>query len=142
MQIEIETGLRNQILTHPTIVSLTDSQVYSQQAPNVAAPPFVVFGLNAGGTINTSATDYVDMRYMVKAVAAAGDVGKNAAEEAALIAEAIREVLHEQDFAMDAPWQLVRCQHMSVIQYVTNEDRRQYWHAGGIYRVRAYGGDL
>lgn len=142
MQIEIETGIRNQILTHPTIVSLTGSQVYSQQAPNKAAHPFVVFGLNAGQTINTTANDYVDLRYMVKAVAAAGDQGMNAAEQAAEIAEAIRAVLHEKDFAMDAPWQLVRCQHMTVIQYVTNEDRRQYWHAGGIYRVRAYGGDL
>jgi len=141
MQVEIETGLRNQLLTHPTIVNLVDQQVFNQQAPENATHPFIIFDLNAGGSINTSANRYFDAKYLVKAVTSSGEFG-NAAETAALLSEAIYAALHEQNFGMDAIWQLVRCQHLTIVKYVENVERRQYWHNGGIYRVRAYGGDL
>jgi len=141
VQEEIETGLRTQLLNQMTIATLTESQVYNEQAPETARHPFLVFSVNAGGSINDTANRYVDMRYLVKAVTASGDSGP-AAERAAELADAIYTALHGQDFAMGASWQLVRCQHLTVVKYVENQSNRQYFHNGGIYRVRAYGGDL
>ena len=142
MQTEIETGLRRQLLTHPTIVNLVDQKVFNEQAPEKALHPFIIFSVNAGGSINATANRYVDMRYLVKAVTTNGDVGANSAEVAATLSDAIYTALHEQDFDLDAEWHLVRCQHLTVVKYVENQERRQYFHNGGIFRVRAYGGDL
>jgi Protein of unknown function (DUF3168) len=142
VQVEIETGLRNQLLSVPAIMNLASGQVYNQQAPETARHPFIIFDVNAGGSVNRTANRYFDGRYLVKAVTTNGDVGANSAETAAILSDAIYETLHEQNFALDGDWQLVRCQHVTVVKYVENQSNRQYWHNGGIYRVRAYGGDL
>jgi len=99
-------------------------------APVTATMPYIVYSIAAGGSDNDSPLDAVDLRFTVKAVA-------STPAAAGALSGAIRDALHEAILTMDSPWNNYRCQHQTEIMYPETIERAQYWHAGGVYRIRA-----
>lgn len=103
--------------------------VYWQQPPVDASLPFIVVGYASGGEENDTPTDSFDMDITVKVVTV------NSSDSSS-IAETIRSTLHRQTLTFDT-YTTVKVTHTNVIDYVENAERVQYWHCGGIYRIRA-----
>lgn len=133
-------AIRDALLVNPGVTNLVGSRIYNKQAPETAAYPFIVIIANGGGETNDSDNDYIDADYTVKAIATNGEGIINAGGLAGQVSDAIRKALHKQTFSMDAPWTLVRCQRDSIVDYIENVDRKQFYHSGGLFRIRAYGG--
>lgn len=127
----INKALSNKLTASSALVSQLSggSAVYFQQAPLDAALPYVVIILAGGGPENDSPLQSGDVMYYVKGVAETARVAGN-------IAESIRSALHEQSLSMDSPWTAYRCQLQEVLMFAENVERRQFWHAGGSYRIR------
>jgi hypothetical protein len=122
--------LRAKLAAASAVTSVVSTRIYNTQAPLEAALPYIVVALQAGGSTNRSPRDEFDLVLLVKCVAADG-------LQAGTVADAIRAALHEQAITLDSPWNAMDCQHETAFQFVENEDRAQYWHAGGLYRLRA-----
>lgn len=132
----VESAIRAKLAATAAITAVVSTRIYATQAPLEAALPYIEFGLSAGGSDNQSPRDELDVIVLVKCVATDTNSASGAAT-AKQVADLIRAALHEVDLTMDAPWNAYRCQHESAFVYTENEDRVQYTHAGGNYRVRA-----
>lgn len=134
MQIEIETGLYARLLAQ--VGNMVDSRIVKNLAKVGTEYPFIVYSLNAGSDQNLNNGGMVDLRYLIKAVSKdAGD--NNGADEADRIAAAIYTALHEVRFTTDAPVSVYRCQRITLVDYTETQERVQFHHRGGIYRIRA-----
>lgn len=124
----IEKAIRA-ALTGGTAGPLVGGRVYNEMAPQGAALPYVVLAFNAGGKTNRTPTDEGDVRHVVKAIS-------TSASEAAQVAAAIEADLHETSLALDAPWTAYRCQVLTVVKYIEQAEREQYFHNGWMIRTR------
>jgi hypothetical protein len=124
----IEKAIRA-ALTGGTAGPLVSGRVYNEMAPQGAALPYIVMALNAGGKTNRTPTDEGDVRHVVKVIS-------TSASEAAQVAGAIEADLHEVSLALDAPWTAYRCQALTVVKYLEQVERVQYFHSGWIVRTR------
>lgn len=124
----IEKAIRA-ALTGGTAGPLVGGRVYNEMAPQGAALPYIVMAFNAGGKTNRTPTDEGDVRHVVKAIG-------TSASEAAQIAGAIEADLHEATLALDTPWAAYRCQALTVVKYIEQVEREQYFHNGWIVRTR------
>lgn len=125
----IDKGLRAAIVGNGTLNTAVGGRVYAVLAPYDAAMPFIVYQLTGGGTDNDTAADSLDVRYVVKVVGTDAQVAQ-------LNAKRLRDLLHENNFAIDSPYTVIRCQHVAFVNFAEVEERQSYWHAGGIYRIR------
>lgn len=123
-------GLRAALVADGDISAAVGSRVYSVIAPQSAALPYIVINVAAGGTDNTNQRDSMDVMMQVKALAAT-------AQAAMELADHIRDALHRQELALDAPWSWYSTHHDSAFFYDEQVDREQFFHAGATYRVRA-----
>lgn len=132
MIIEIEKGLRAELVGDAGVTALVSTRVYNQQAPGGATYPYIVFSHQTGGDTNTTPTDEADVIYLVKGVS-------KSALEAQQIADAIRTALHKATLTLDDPWGALSggCQHTNIVKFTENVEQSQIHHAGGLYRVRA-----
>lgn len=103
--------------------------IYFHQAPATAILPYVVYIMAGGGEDNDSPIDAGDLLYYIKGIAETASI-------AGAIAGALRDALHESIPAIDSPWSIYRCQHKEPLMFPENSDRKQFWHAGGSYRIR------
>lgn len=128
----INEGFYNKLNGNAVLTALLSSAsaIYFGQAPSDAELPYIVYAHNAGGADHLTPTDSVDMRYVVKGIAAT-------AQAAGAIAGAIRDTLHEQTMSLDSPWTCYRLQEDGAVMYPENQARQQFWHSGFIFRVRA-----
>lgn len=117
-------------LSADTGVEAKTTRIYPILAPEDAPKPYILVTIAAGGTLNETPRDELDVWVDVKAVAAS-------MPEALDLAGLIRTALHEQDLSLGGSWKTVRCQHMTPWAFQVTEDARQYWQAGGTYRIRA-----
>lgn len=130
MQLELEAGLTTKLLE--AIGAAVEGRVVNQIAKTIVFP-YVIFSYAAGGDVRLQQRGQGDLRYTVKVVA---EEGANGALQAAQIGAAIYEVLHKKTFPVAAPWKVYRIERMSIVKYVTAEDKRQFFHNGGLYRFR------
>ncbi|MBN1964052.1 MAG: DUF3168 domain-containing protein [Anaerolineae bacterium] len=131
MLLAVAKGVYGELAAGTAITALVSTRIYNSQAPQTAETlPYVVFSLASGGDTNDTPREELDVIVDVKAVAAT-------ALEAQQAADAIRATLHDADLTLDGDWAAVRCQHHAAFFYAENVERRQYWHAGGSYRIRA-----
>lgn len=127
----IEDGLFDRLAGGTALIAaLGGTAIYDTLIPDDRALPAVVFAFQGGGDTNRTPTREFDGLFLVKYVA-------DDAAEAAAGAGLIRDRLHECDLALGTPWEAYRCQHTQAVKYMTLENRRAFWHAGGIYRIRA-----
>lgn len=130
MQGAIKAGIYAKATTDSGITALAGTRCYWLLAPASAALPVVVATLAAGGDTNETPKEELDVLIDIKGVAAS-------AQAAEQLADAIRGAFHEADLSLGDGWHTIRCQHVTAFAYVENADNRQYWHAGGTYRIRA-----
>lgn len=122
-------GIRGKLIADTAVKAVT-TRVYPVLAPQSAPLPVIVMQIAAGGSLNETPRDELDVWVDVKAIAAD-------APGALSLADAIRTALHEQDLSLGGNWKTVRCQHERPWTFQVTEDGRQYWQAGGTYRIRA-----
>ena len=130
MQLALEKGLNTILLA--TVGALVNSEIVNQFAKQVTFP-YVIFIWMAGGDTNQQRRRQGDFRYTIKAVVQEGSDGAFAAAQ---LADVIDARLHEQTFPVEAPWKVYRSQRMSIVKYTTSDNKRQFFHHGGIYRFR------
>lgn len=136
----VEKGIIAKLSGASALTSVVSTRIYATQAPLEAALPFIEVSVTAGGSPNSSPRDEFDLMVTVKCVATDNpSAGTSGAKVAKQMADAIRAALHNVTLTLDSPWQAYDCEHESAFIYVDNEDRIQYTHAGGTYRVRATG---
>ncbi len=113
------------------------TEIYILQAPQSAQEPYIVMTYAAGGDDNDTPTTSGDLRFQIKAVAVDTD-SYSGSKRADDIAEAIRTALHEQQAGMviDSPYAVYRMQHLTPFEMIENIKSVQYYHSGGIYRMR------
>lgn len=122
-------GLQSKLIADSGVKAVT-TRVYAVLAPVDAALPVIVMQIAAGGSLNETPRDELDVWVDVKAIAAD-------APGALSLADLIRAALHETDLSLGGSWKTVRCQHERPWSFQVTEDGRQYWQAGGTYRIRA-----
>lgn len=130
MQGAIKAGVYARATSDAGITALAGTRSYWLLAPASAAMPYVVFSLAAGGDTNETPREELDVLIDIKGVA----VSALAAEQ---LADAIHSAFHEADLSLAGGWATIRCQHVTTFAYVEQAENRQYWHAGGTYRLRA-----
>lgn len=130
MLLAISKGLGDKLAATPAVTALVSTRIWFGQPPEAAAFPYLLMTHAAGGSDNETPRDSFDVTMLVKGVA-------TSAASAQAVAEAIRTALHDKDLTLPSPWTAYRCQHTVPVAYVENAERGQYWHAGGLYRVRA-----
>ena len=128
---EIEDAIYDKLVGDATVLGYVSTRVYLHMAPPGVALPYIVFIPNAGGDMNITPRQSADVNYAVKAVS-------DSVLEARNIADAIRGALHNEDLTMANSWTAYACQHQTVIHYVEQVERKQFFHAGGVYRIRAH----
>lgn len=128
MDRAIEKGVRAALLANGTISAAVGTRIYALQAPNGATLPYIILSSLAGGEDNETSVQSGDFSLVVKAVGTASGV--------LTIADAIYAVLHEVILTLDAPYLVARCQRTAPVLYAENTEREQYYHRGGIYRIR------
>lgn len=107
------------------------SAIYYEFAPVDSAMPYIVFNLAGGGSDNDTPTDSADMMFYIKGVS-------KVAATSLSIATAIYNALHEQEasITIDNPWTVYRVTHNEPISMTETEEKGQYYHRGGSYRIR------
>ncbi len=132
----VEKAIRAQLTASSALTGLVGVRIFSTQAPAAAALPLIVYQVTGGGSPNDSPRDALDLLVTVRATATDAD-GVSGAATAKTAADLIRAALHNAALTLDTPWSAYDVQHETAFAYVENLDRRQYHHAGGVYRVRA-----
>lgn len=136
----VEKGIRAKLAATTAITAVVSTRIYSTQPPLEAPLPYILIFQSAGGSTNDTPRDEFDLVVTVKCVAVDDAVaGTSGAKVAKSTADLIRAALHNATLTLDSPWSAYDCEHETAFSYVDNEDRQQYVHAGGTYRVRATG---
>lgn len=130
MYQELNDGLYDELAGDADILlELGGTAIYKGIAPNGTSTPYIIYNIQAGGSDNDTPIDSVDVVLLVKAVS-------TDSREAETIADLVRARLHEAELTLDAPWTNYRTQHTSIVDFVEQVDREQFYHVGGLYRVR------
>lgn len=104
--------------------------IYWQIAAESAARPYIVFYMSSGGDTQSVPNELIDVRLGIKTVAISGTA-------AGAIASAIRDALNKQELNYGSGWKHIDCRETGLIDFVETVDRVQYYHSGGVYRLRA-----
>jgi len=126
-------GLRARLAGDNSLITLLGgTAIYAQQAPANSALPYVVMALGGGGDTNLTRPAMYDYRVLIKCVAKAP---LTAGSAAALIYARLHQA--QANMSLDAPYTCYDLSRLTVFEFVENVERDQFWHAGGIYRLRA-----
>jgi hypothetical protein len=110
--------------------ALGGSKVYSQMAPVNVLLPYVVFRLQSGGPVNDTPREAADV-----IVAVIGVAETAAASET--IADLIKARMHNAEITASGGWRDFRSEQIGAVQFVEQIESKQYWRAGGNYRLRS-----
>jgi hypothetical protein len=132
MQYVIQKGVYSKLTSTASLTNaLGGAKIYYAMAPVGTQLPYVIIQVAGGGHTNRTPRDEFDVVVNVTVRAAS-------AQAAGAIADIIRDTLHQAELTLDAPWTAYNCQETDMIPtFLTEEDGRQYWTAGGAYRIRA-----
>jgi hypothetical protein len=127
----IEDGLFDYLAAGTALTTaLGGTAIYDTQAPLETATPYLIYSYQGGGDTNFIPRAAVDVTYQVKAVSEDQD-------EANVLADLVRSRLHDAELTFASPWTAFRCQHTTGYKFLENDGRKQLYHAGGLYRIRA-----
>lgn len=127
----LNDGLYDHLAADSSLTTaLGGTAIYLDMIPLNAALPALVLGLQSGGPPNDIPLDSLDVTYLVKCVS-------TNSRQAETIADLVYARLHEASVSLDAPWSAYRCQQVQIVSYGEQEDREQFYHRGGLYRLRA-----
>jgi hypothetical protein len=112
--------------------ALGSSKIYSIQAPESAARPYIVITEASGISVNRTPRDETDVVLIVKCVA-------DTALKAADVRDLIRARLHRNsdNLSLDNSWSAYWMTEEGRFLYAENVDRKQVYHGGANYRIRA-----
>ena len=114
-----------------TLLLASASGIYNLVAPQRAAYPLVIFGLNAGGDENKSPHRSKSLRYLVKAVS------QTSLKNAGSIDAELDTALHGVLLTVTGWTNTWLMRESGDVRYEEiGADGKRYFHAGGIYRVR------
>lgn len=123
----LETAIFN-ALTSAAGTVLWGQRVYNQQAPQGAVRPFVLFFQVAGGDLNVSPSRMVDVVYQVEVAAEVQADARNGADY-------LEAALHDQALTVSG-WTHIATTLTDYRTRLMNHEGKQYWRAGGDYRIR------
>lgn len=127
-----QKAIRATLIARSDLITLLGGTAfYYRQAPDNAPANYVVFSYLAGGSENVTPRDSWDTRWGIEFV---GSSPQTAGSAAGIIYDALH---NNFDIGLDAPYQTIKMQHTARIDRIENIDRKQIWHAGGVYRLRA-----
>lgn len=126
---EIDAALYTQ-LTIPatTLYGLIATKMFDTLAPKDTLLPYGVFNVQAGGYLNDTPTDAVDILYLVKGLGAT-------AGAANAVDSAIGSRLHNATFTV-VGWTLVSCMRETEIGFSELVNAAPVFHKGALYRIR------
>ena len=133
MSNELEQALFAKLTAATALTSLLagTAAVYNQQAPRGSDYDFVIFQYQGGGDENKSPHRAQNVLYAVKGVS------NTSLKTAGLIDAQIDAVLHMQELSVSGwatnHW-LAREDNIRFVE--TTPEGDDYYHAGGVYRVR------
>ena len=128
----LETALYSKLSGGTALTALLagTTSVYNAAVPMGASFGCVVFQLQGGGDYNETPRRRKELLYTVKAVSA------TSMQNAGLIDNQIDALLHEATLTVSG-WTNYWTMREEDISYVeTSPEGRNYWHSGGIYRIR------
>jgi len=132
MPIAISEGIQAALVGNAQLITLLGGTViYQGLAPQLATTPYVVFFISGGGEDNISPKDSVDEFYTVYGITS------NDATLAGSISDEIRDALHEAELTFSGDWKHIKCSREQKLWLTEHAERRTFYSAGGIYRVRA-----
>ena len=129
----IFTGIRAHIVGDGSITAALGAagNVYTLVPAPTAVLPYIVMDANRGGSTNISPRDDFDVTLSIKVIS-------NSATTSAQVADLLRSRLHESQDDVTVPgWNVYRVQHLDNIFFVEHIERKQFYHAGALYRIRA-----
>lgn len=130
--IAVAQALRSVLAANSDVTALVGSHIYNGFVPaGVTAKTVMVLAVNSGGLENITPQRSFDMRYVVKCVAENGRVAANGAT-------LIRDALHNAEPGTIDGWFMMRVDVTTYVEFVEQEDKRQWHHSGWIIRVRGY----
>jgi hypothetical protein len=120
------------LLADAGVVALVGTGIYNGFVPaSVTADPVIVIGLNAGGMESVTPQSSFDLRYTVKVISRSGNT-------ASLGADTVRNALHQANLGTVRGWRMMRCDARAYVEFVEQEEKQQWYHAGWVFRVRGY----
>ena len=129
METTARAAIRAHLVGGSAFTAVVSQRVYADIAPAGATMPYVVLSLNGGGYDNDTPLDSADVRMTVRGVSAS-------AQEADTLGNAIRARLHKAAVSPGDGWSLMSLTEDTLFSYVEQTERVQYWHRGGVYRIR------
>ena len=129
---EVSVALYNKLTGGTALTALLagTTSVYESLVPRGAALDAVVFSLQGGGDANWTPRRRKELRYMVKAVS------DGSVKTAGAIDAQIDTLLHRGTLTVSG-WTSISVMREADVSYAeTTPEGRNYWHVGGVYRLR------
>lgn len=132
-----ESGLYAALAASTALTSLLSGgtaspSIYNTQAPQGAAPPYVVFNQQSGNTVYTlTGVAYDDVEYQVQAITTGPSMASASAIQAAFDA-----VLNDGTVAASG-YGVMYLRRRARVSYAETVDGQRYNHRGHVYRVMA-----
>lgn len=132
MPMVISEGIQTALVGNAQLITLLGgTTIYQGLAPQKDATPYVVYFISGGGEDNFTPKDSVDEYYTVYGVTS------NDATLAGSVSDEIRDALHEAVLTYSGNWKHIKCNREQKLWLTEHAERRTFYSAGGIYRVRA-----
>ncbi|NIN68416.1 MAG: DUF3168 domain-containing protein [Anaerolineae bacterium] len=129
---ELETALYNRLAGGTALTNLLGGTlIHNTVAPPHTEPPYVLFQQQAGGDENVTPRRSRDPIYLVKAVTLDGR------EAAIALDRECDTLLHKNELPVMGDWGNHRLNRTEDVSFVEQDDAgKQYFHQGGLYRVK------
>lgn len=129
--IAFQKAMGDTLAADSAVYALVGERITIAERPNGSNLPAVVIDHAAGGDTVDSPKEPQDITYNVVAISSVS------LTEAANVAEAVRNALHLQHMTVIG-WNIVQCEASSYIQYMENNDQKQFYYVGHAFRIRAH----
>lgn len=130
MIYEVFKAIRAKLIGDVAVAGIASTRVYAELPDSSAIFPYILMDWVEGGDANLTPTDMLDVSVQVKCVA-------SDAATAQTVQNLIRQALHQQMLTMSDGWSVYAVTHTSVVYLVEQAEKRQFYHAGGTFRIRA-----
>ena len=112
-----------------TLLAGTTS-IYNLIVPRNQFFPAIVFGFFGGGDANETPRRRKDVLYTVKAITA------TSMQAAGAIDAQVDAILHNKTLVVSGWTNYWMARERDIAYHETTPEGREYWHCGGIYRIR------
>jgi hypothetical protein len=125
----ISGAVRAVLIADGGVSALVSTRVYYQLAPQDADLPYILMDEAGGGSTNDTPRKMLDVMWQVKAIS-------KSMSEAATLEALIYDALDDAVLNPASPWKAIDCRHEMPFSYPEHVEAKQYFHAGGTFRVR------